>query len=155
MLVVTSVALHRAWSAKEMGIDKMAYCKTISLNAIPLWLFCFPIVSIEIKDIVKCRRVYQNIQQYTETRYEDTIQMHSHFVRRTAEIMTFFKLCNEWRKLSLLRLCSDSMSSLSSIHSGKSICRQYIIDEINQSIFRITQQKKNYMVYLGSSTCVY
>lgn len=37
-------------------------------------------------------------------------------------------------------ICSDSMSSLSSIQSGKSICRQDLLDEISQLIFRLGQQ---------------
>lgn len=38
-------------------------------------------------------------------------------------------------------ICSDSMSSLTSIQTGKSACRQDLLDEVHQMIFRITQQK--------------
>ncbi len=37
-------------------------------------------------------------------------------------------------------ICSDSMSSLACIQSGKSICRQDLLDEINQLIFKSNQQ---------------
>lgn len=145
--------------AKEMGIDTIECCKTISIAAIPPWLFCYPLVSMEMKNIIQNEGGYQNIQQYVETMYNDAVQIYTdaskdpitgkasaavfipkynimiqkritdHLSVFSAEMMAIV-LALQWVEEARpyrIVICSDSMSSLSSIQSGKSICRQDLL----------------------------
>ncbi len=165
-----SFGWHGNRQAKNMEIDSIACCKTVSTPTIPPWMFCSPRVDLEVKNIIKSGK-YQNVQQYIDINYDDTVQIFTdaskdqtgktgvavhilkynvnikkrttdHLAIFTAEMLAII-LALQWVeevKPNKVIICSDSMSSLACIQSGKSICRQDLLDEINQFIFKSNQQ---------------
>lgn len=115
--------------------------------------------------------MYQNIEQYLESRYYNTTQIYTDaskdsegktgiaayipdykisIKKRTSDNLSIFaaemtaiNIALHW--IEEVRppkavICSDSMSSLTSIQNGESSCRQDLLNEINNIIFAISQQ---------------
>jgi len=57
-----------------MGISIIPCSKTVNLSITPPWVFCYCLVNIESKNIVKTG-LYKSVQQYIEARYNDTVHI--------------------------------------------------------------------------------
>ncbi|XDV25401.1 hypothetical protein PO909_029322 [Leuciscus waleckii] len=170
-IVNSSFGWNSNKEAADMGISTIPCSKNVKLSIIPPWFFCYPVVNLEAKNIIKTG-LYQSVQQYIEVMYDDTVQIFTDaskepagktgvavyipkykviIQKRTSNHLSIFSaemmaiiMALQWVeevKPYNSVICSDSMSSLTSIQTGKSACRQDLLDEVHQMIFRITQQK--------------
>lgn len=146
-------------------------CNTDMGSTIPPWLFCFPTVNMQAKNILKSRAVYQNVQQFIDGMYGHATQIYTDASRtengrtgaafyvplfdvavkkRTSDFLSIYTaemlailMALQWIEEVKPRdvvICSDSMSSLTSILSGNSTCRQDLLNKIHQFVFLLTQQ---------------
>ena len=147
--------------ASQLEIEDITCSKTLPLATTSPWLFSSPRVIIETKENVgqylsmcyNTTKIYTDASKdcegktgigvyipesdiYIKKRATDQLSI---FAAEMAAIIIALQWLEETR-LPKAIICSDSMSSLTSIQNGESTCRQDLLNEINQIIFAINQQ---------------